>query len=285
MANLPDLRGEVLGMVKTELDDPGFNSDQPWYVRFRVTNAGSAPAPPYSVKLATLNGRDIETGVLCWTSQKLLPMNPGSTNASDFHLPPGISQPDFGVKHAFVFTIDWKGDVHEGAAFSEAESNNIIVWAKAQGPPVLPKATEPPPPPPSPWDLMKATALVGKKDVLVARVHNRSRARTRAATLQLHLHVPTPGAPAGIPELVGSAPIPQIPPGKTRSVTITASRAFLLPRADGKAARTAPSRTPVETSAFTPLVRFSLSVKGSGVELGFGTSPVGGGTIKIPGKT
>ena len=284
MANLPDLQGEVLGMSITGPDDAGFDPVQPWYVRIRVTHTETLTAKPYSVKLETLVGADVGSGVLCWSGQQLPETKPGGFWETDFHLPPGISQPDFGVKHAFVFTIDWKSEVHEGPAFSEAESNNRIVWSKPKAPPILPPAPETPPPPPSPWNLVSVSALMSAKNIVVTRIHNRATMGTRSTTLELHAHVPTPQAPAGVPELVGSAPIPQIAPGKTRSVTIVASRPLLVPGPDGGAARIRAASTPDETSVFTPLVRFTLGVKGRAAELGFGTSPVGAGTIKIPGK-
>jgi len=284
MAGLPDLQGEVLGMQITDPDDAGFDPVQPWYVRIRVTNAGTVTATPFSVKLETLTGADIGSGVLCWSGQEFPETLPGGLWETDFHLPPGISQPDFGVTHAFVLTIDWKSQVHEGPAFSEAESNNRIVWAKPKAPPIIPPTPKSPPSPPSPWNLMSASALMSAKNVVITRIHNRGRIGTRATTLELHALVPTPQAPAGAPELVGSALIPPIAPGKTQSVLIVASRPLLVPGPDGGAARTRAASGAEETTVFTPLVRFSLGVKGHAAQLGFGTSPIGAGTIKIPGK-
>ncbi|MGH2606793.1 MAG: hypothetical protein ACRDG5_09400 [Anaerolineales bacterium] len=278
-----DLQGEVLGMTKTEDGDNGFDPAQPWYVRFQVTNKGGVPATEYSVKLETFNGPTLASGVFCWTSQKFPLTGPDAFWASDFHLPTGISQPDFGVKHMFVFTIDWKAEVSEDEA-SGGESNNFVIWAKRTSPPVLPKPSEPPPPPPSPWSITGASAVVGKKDVVVAAINNQSGRPTRAATLQLRLHVPKPGAPAGKPELAGTAKVPPMDPGGSQSVTIMGRRAFLVPQKDAKTARKGSSKAGQQTTTFTPLIPFSLTIKGAGAELGFGPPPVGAGPIKFPGK-
>jgi hypothetical protein len=106
MADLPDLRGQVLGLKETQPDSSGFDPDQPWFVRFRVINKGKAAASGITVKLETFNGSNVSSGVFCWTSRKwTFALTPGSEVDADFHLPTDINHVEFGVEHAFMFTI------------------------------------------------------------------------------------------------------------------------------------------------------------------------------------
>ncbi|HEX8662612.1 MAG TPA: hypothetical protein VF744_01120 [Beijerinckiaceae bacterium] len=281
MADLPDLQGEVLGMRKAEPDQPGFDPDQPWYVRFRVRNKGTAGAGAFSVRLETFNGPELSSGVFCWTSQRFnIPFGPGAFLESDFHLPTAISQADFGVKNVFVFTIDWKNEIDE----SGDPANNFIVWAGGTGPPILPGPPPSPTSPPSPWK-MSAAAAVGHKDVVIVNVKNDSARSTPEATLELYLNAPTPGAPVGKPQLAASAKIPSLALGAKASITLAARREFISPEAASVRPSPLPTKGAQQTSRFKPLIPFSIKVKEADGELGFGPPPPkGGGPIKIPGK-
>src|SRR5215208_622857 len=147
------------------------------------------------------------------------------------------------------------------------------------------------PPLPSPWIITSPAGVVGHKDFVIARIKNVSPAATRATTLELYLRAPAPGAVVGKAELVGSTKVPASPRGGDVTVSVAAERDFIVPKSGG-GLRDVGIKLPIklkktqkQTANFKALIPFSLKIKGSNEEVGFGTSRAAGGTIKIPGKT
>jgi hypothetical protein len=275
MAGKPDLVGQVLGIFET-LDEV-----QPWFVKFLVTNQGTGPADPVKVRLTVYDGSGLFSKPFWWCTQTIpkpkvldstLPA--GMTVMLDFQLPIGMKHTSFGASNIYSFTI-------EGPADEEKISNNTIASNKV--PHIISEIPDEPPPPPAPWRL--SVAGVEDRRTVTVRVENADDKPTKAAQLDLHLRVPKPGAATGHPVLAGSAKVPAMKPGEERSVTVVGVRDFLASQ------RGLAETDPIVIGGrgkkvkLAPLVPFTLSVKGSGSEIGFG--PIAGdfkGKIKFPGK-
>jgi hypothetical protein len=270
MADLADLQGTVLGMKKSEPLQPGYDVDQPWYVRFRTKNAGKGPVTtPFSVRLETMINSDVDSGVFCFVSQRYNfdtanPMTSGFIIESDFHLPTAIKQTEFGSTHAFLFTIDSKNEVEE------VDKNNNLV--ASNGLPAIISAGASPSPPaskiPSPaWHINTVKGISGDKRSVSALITNNPDKETPPGTLDLYFH--SPKSTSGKPERVGSATIPALARRAEKWVTVAAKEDFIEP---AEAAPMKSGAPPKETasSRFKVLIPFSLEIRESGREVGFG---------------
>jgi hypothetical protein len=261
MAGKPDLVVQVLGLLET-LDEA-----QPWFVKFLVVNQGTGPADPVKARLTVYDGAGFFSKPFWWCTQTIpkpkafdSTLPPGMTVMLDFQLPIGMEHTSFGAKNIYSFFA-------EGPADEEKTTNNGFGSNKM--PPIISEIPDEPPPPPDPWR-MSVAGVEGRRTVTVG-VKNAGNKPTKAAQLDLHLRVPKPGAATGHPVLAGSAKVPAMKPGEERSVTVVGVRDFLAPQRGA--------------AKFAPLVPFTLSIKGSGSEIGFG--PIAGdfkGQIKFPGK-
>lgn len=317
MADKPDLSGKVFGLKETLPGDPCFDPLQPWFVNFVVQNIGTGPAGTFSVKMEAYEkglGFDINTKLVGWAKKTFeMPesfgfvLGPKQVASAHYRLPVGIAHTDFGSKFPFVFIIDPDHEVDE----PKATRGNNVVWT-VETPPILSDA---PPPPPDPWDV-SASAVVGEKNVVVAKIRNQGAETLAASTVELVLRVPRPGAPTGKPEVAGTGKIPALKPGAQALVKVTAKRNFIIAEsAPGKSTKGA-SKTGAsmkkanaversklgtglkkqgglggnllvtQTTKFKVLIPFSLRIRGADSELGFGgpSATSASGKIKPPGK-
>jgi hypothetical protein len=317
MAGKPDLSGKVFGLNEAQPDDPCFDPLQPWFVNFVVQNIGTGPAGTFSVKMEAYEkglGFDINTKLVGWAKKTFeMPasfdfvLGPQQVVSADYRLPVGIAHTDFGSKFPFVFIIDPDHEVDE----PEATRGNNVVWT-VETPPIL---SEGPPPPPDPWDV-SASAVIGEKNAVVAKIRNQGKKTLSASTVELVLRVPRPGVPTGKPEVAGTGQVPSLKPGALAQVKIVANRDFIIAESAPakntrgvsktdtgiKKTNTVERSTPMpglqkqgrsggnlivtQTTKFKVLVPFSLRIKGAGSELGFGgpSATSASGKIKPPGK-
>lgn len=275
-------------MKKSEPLQPGYDVNQPWYVRFRTTNAGKGPVTTsFSVRLETMIGSELDSGVFCHVSHRYdfdtaNPMNPGFIE-DDFHLPTVIKQTEFGSTHAFLFTIDSKNEIKQ-----EVDKNNNFVASNGL-PPIISSGASPSPPAPavkipSPWhwQINTAKGISGDKRSVSALITNNADKGTPPGTLDLYFH--SPKSTSGKPERVGSATIPALARGAEKWVTVAANEDFIEP---AEAAPIKLGAPPKETasSSFKVLIPFSLEIRESGREVGFGP-PLGRrpAPLRIPGN-
>ena len=247
---LPNLHVRLDGIEQATPDMPCYDAAQPWFAHVTIINANfradtGAPntaldpqnptgkAGPFYLRFEVFAGPTPADGPMHAVGYALdgLGGYPGSGDCMvgfSVQLPKNITKDQFGSVHGFRFTVDGYGDVVESN-----ETDNVVLWEKAQVPPMAPQWKEGDPSPFSNLKFIDFKAVPGSKRQLDVLVKNQG----TEPSLQLELRLtvmgpPSAASPLGTAAETVSVNSTAIPPGSQTWVRFSARNAFVQPLVD-----------------------------------------------------
>lgn len=247
---LPNLHVRFDGIEQATPDMPCYDPAQPWFAHVTVLNANYRTdlSPPdafldpknptgetglFYVRFEVFAGPTQADGPMYAVGHDIEKLGgyPGSGDCMigfSMQLPKNITKDQFGSKHGFRITADGYGDVIESN-----ENDNVVLWEKAQVPPLAPKWKEGDPSPFSNLKFIDFKAVPGRKRQLDVLVKNQG--TEQSLQLELRLTVmgpPSPASPLGTAAEIVSVNSTAIPPGGQTWVRFSTRSAFVQPLVD-----------------------------------------------------